>query len=176
MVHTWPSYWRKSADNQGLITVWSMLYIVAPIWRELSNSTSNGNMVIYNNQYSILHKQITKHSEISESIQSSFFSSEDANMFSWRVLSISVSPLSAHHKMMLMPKRLMGRTFHQGRSNWLPSEVSTFQVLWLALLLENLIGSSFPLLSSLGLADSRELSVRNRILVNLGTKKWTQVL
>lgn len=100
-------------------------------------------------------------------IQSCSSSSEGSKMFLWRFLSTSVSPLSAHHKMMPMQKRLTGSTFHQGRSNWLPSERSTFHTLWLALLVENLMGSSFTVLSSVDLADGRELRVSNRILVTL---------
>lgn len=103
-------------------------------------------------------------------IHSCSSSSEGSKMFLWRFLSTSVSPLSAHHKMMPMQKRLTGSTFHQGRSNWLPSERSTFHTLWLALLVENLMGSSFTVLSSVDLADGRELRVSNRILVTLRTK------
>lgn len=101
---------------------------------------------------------------------SSSSSEGSEKMCLWRLLSMSVSPLSTHHKMKLIKKRLTGSTFHQGRSNWLPSEPSTFHVLWLALLVENLMGSSFTGLSSVDLADGRELRVSNRILVTLWTK------
>lgn len=91
-----------------------------------------------------------------------------------RAASMSVSSLKAHHNRKAVASRLMGTTFHIGRSYWLPIERSTLQVLWLALLVENLMGSLFTSSSSadcLDLHDSRELRARDRTLWNLPARK-----
>lgn len=94
-------------------------------------------------------------------------------------VSMSECSLSIHHRIKAVPNKLMEKTFHQGRWNWLPMERSTFQVLWLALLVENLMGFSSTSLSSEGFLDAAdlwELRARSRIPFSLLTRKIQNVL
>lgn len=70
-----------------------------------------------------------------------------------KAASMSVSSLKAHHNRKAVASRLMGTTFHIGRSYWLPIERSTLQFLWLAWLVENLMGSLFTSSSSADCLD-----------------------
>lgn len=87
--------------------------------------------------------------------------------------SMSVSSLKAHHTSTPKTNTLKGKTFHQGRWYWLPMERSTFQDLWLALLVENFKGSLIVSSLFVDLAELPVVKVMGRTLSSLWIEQYT---